>query len=320
MVGSALAHTLEGRGADVVGAERSALDLRRQADVERWLASARVDGIVIAAGTVGGIRANDTYPADFLYDNLMIAANIIGAAARVGVRKLVMLGSSCMYPRLAPQPVKEEALLTGPLEPTNEWFSIAKIAALKMCQAYRRQHGHDFITVIPTNLYGPGDDFDLETGHVISALIRKIEAGLTRGGPVEIWGTGRPRREFLYVDDAADAIAALMESYSGEAPVNIAGGETVSIAELADLIAEVVGYQAKFFFDESKPDGTPIKQLDNGKIAAMNIWQPRVSLRDGLQSTYRWYRETVASPRGVEAATPTLPSVRSPRHGIGHAR
>lgn len=297
MLGQALMREMQDQDVEIVTVSRAQVDLRRQADVETWLADNPVDGIVIAAATVGGILANNSYPVDFIYDNLAISTNIIHAASQAGVRKLVNVGSSCMYPRLAAQPVSEASILTGPLEPTNEWFAVAKIAALKLCQAYRRQHGHDFITVIPTNLYGPGDNFDLEASHVVPALLRKMEAAREGGGLVEIWGTGKPRREFMYVDDAAAAIVSLMAVYSAEEPINISGGETVSVMELAELAADVVGYSGAFKTDESKPDGMPVKQLDNARISGLNIWRPKVELRDGLGLTYDWYlREH--SPKG----------------------
>lgn len=289
MLGQALMREMQDRDVEIVTVNRAQVDLRRQADVENWLANNPVDGVVIAAATVGGILANNSYPVDFIYDNLAISTNIIHAASQAGVRKLVNVGSSCMYPRLAAQPVSEASILTGPLEPTNEWFAVAKIAALKLCQAYRRQLGHDFITVIPTNLYGPGDNFDLAASHVVPALLRKMETAREGGGPVEIWGTGKPRREFMYVDDAAAAIVSLMAMYSEEEPINISRGETVSIMELAELAADVVGYSGAFSTDESKPDGMPVKQLDNARLSGLNIWRPKVELRDGLSLTYDWY-------------------------------
>jgi GDP-L-fucose synthase len=289
MLGQSLIRELGSLGAELVTVDRHDVDLRRQVEVEAWLSEEPVDGIVMAAATVGGIFANNNYPADFIYDNISISTNVIHAAARLDVKKLVMIGSSCMYPRLARQPVAEDSLLTGPLEPTNQWFAIAKIAALKMCQAYRRQQCRNFITVVPTNLYGPGDNFDLETSHVVPAMLRKVETARKDGGPVEIWGTGTPQREFLYVDDAAAAIAALMEHYDHEDPINISGGETVSVLELARRAAEIVGYEGAFETDPSKPDGMPIKQLDNSRIAAMGIWHPKIKLSDGLKSTYDWY-------------------------------
>jgi len=291
MLGQSLIRYLRRKGAEILTVDRKGVDLRRQSDVEKWLSDNPVDGIIMAAATVGGIFANDNYPADFIYDNLNISTNVIHAAAQEDVSRLVMIGSSCMYPRLADQPVAEASLLTGPLEPTNQWFALAKITALKMCQAYRRQHGRSFITVVPTNLYGPGDNFDPKSSHVVPAMLRKVENARKEGGPVEIWGTGTPRREFLYVDDAASAIAALMEHYDNEDPINISGGETVSILELAQRAAEIVGYEGTFETDPSKPDGMPIKQLDNSRIAAMGIWQPKVELSHGLELTYRWYCE-----------------------------
>lgn len=292
LLGQALVREMTDRDIEIVTVGRESIDLRRQAEVETWLQENQIDGVAIAAATVGGIQANDKFPADFIYDNLAISTNIIHAAAQSGVSKLVNIGSSCMYPRLANQPISENSILTGPLEPTNEWYAVAKIAAFKMCQAYRRQHGHDFITVIPTNLYGPGDSFDLEASHVIPALLRKVEAAVRTGGPVDIWGTGTPRREFLYVDDAAAAIVALMDNYSDEAPINIGSGETVSVMELATLAAAVVGYDGAFRCDESKPDGMPVKQLDSARLTALDVWRPSVGLRRGLELTYEWYRQS----------------------------
>lgn len=295
MVGSALVRRLERTGAVVLTAARGEIDLRRQAETEDWLARARPEAVFIAAATVGGILANESRPGEFLYDNLMIAANLIEAARRARVAKLLFLGSSCIYPRLAPQPMAEEALLTGPLEPTNQWYAIAKIAGLKLCAAYRRQYGCDFISAQPTNLYGPGDRYDLMASHVIPALIAKTHhAKATGAAEVEIWGTGRPRREFLHVDDLADALAFLMERYSGESQVNIGWGKDVSIAELAQLVAEVVGYRGGFRYATDKPDGAPRKLLDVGKLAALG-WQPRIALRDGLVDAYRWFLSNAAA-------------------------
>ncbi|MBI1776494.1 MAG: GDP-L-fucose synthase [Proteobacteria bacterium] len=292
MVGAALARRLAADGATVLTVERAALDLRQQAAVEAWLAEMRPDAIILAAAVVGGILANDSRPAEFLYDNLAIEANVIHAAAKAGVAKLMFLGSSCVYPRLCAQPMREEALLTGPLEPTNEWYAVAKIAGIKLCQAYRRQHGKDFIAVIPTNLYGPGDNFDLGSSHVVPALIRKVDAATSSGGPVEIWGTGTPRREFLYVDDAADGLVFLMERYSNERVINLGLGEDVSIAELASRIAAVIGYHGEFRYLADKPDGMPLKRLEGSRLAAMG-WKPRTDLDTGLGRTHGWYRETV---------------------------
>ena len=297
MVGSALARKLSAAGAEVLAVNRSACDLRDQAAVHAWVAENRPDAVFIAAAVVGGIEANRTRPAEFLYDNLLITANIIHAAAEYGVGKLVFLGSSCFYPREAEQPIREDSLLTGSFEPTNEWYAVAKVAGVKLCQAYRRQYGNDFIAVVPTNLYGPGDNFDLAASHVIPALIRRLhEAKVHGGGPVEIWGTGRPRREFLYVDDAADALVYLIEHYSDEKIINVAGGEDVSIAELAELVARVVGYTGGFLFDTSKPDGMPRKMLDDSRIRATG-WRPAICLNEGLERTYVSFLEH--SARGV---------------------
>ena len=264
------------RNCEILTVEHRDVDLRRQTETETWLAQARPDAVFVAAATVGGILANDTRPGEFLYDNLMIAANVIEGSRRVGVKKLLFLGSSCIYPRLAPQPIPEEALLTGPLEPTNQWYGIAKIAGLKMCAAYRRQYGCDFISAQPTNLYGPHDNYDLLGSHVAAALLAKIHRAKVRGAPdVEIWGTGQPRREFLHVDDLADALVFLMENYSGEQQINIGWGKDLTIAELATTVAEVVGYSGKFRYATEKPDGVPRKLLDVSRLTAMG-WQPRI--------------------------------------------
>lgn len=291
MVGSAIARRLTVAGAAVLTVERSVVDLRRQEPVERWLAETRPDAIVLAAATVGGILANDTRPADFLYDNIAIAQAVIEGARQAGVGRLLFLGSTCIYPREAPVPTPETALLTGPLEPTNEWYAIAKIAGIKLCQAYRRQHGCDFVSAMPTNLYGPGDNFDPLGSHVVPALLAKFARAAATGGPVAIWGTGRPRREFMHVDDCADACVHLLEHYSGEPHVNVGTGGDVSIAELAHLIAEVVGYRGELQFDPTKPDGAPHRQLDGSRLASLG-WRPSIGLREGLETTYRWYRET----------------------------
>ncbi len=268
----------------------SELDLRDQAAVDRFFASERPEYVFHAAGRVGGIHANDSRPAEFIRDNLLLALNVIDAARRHGVKKLLNLGSSCIYPKLAPQPLCEEFLLTGPLEPTNEWYAVAKLAALKMGQAYRRQYGFRAITLLPTNLYGPGDDFDLENAHVLPALLRKIhEAHETKTDVVVVWGSGTPRREFLYVDDLADACVFAMERYDAEPPLNVGWGWDLTIHELAQTIAHVVGYRGRFVFDRSRPDGTPRKVLDTSKLAALG-WRPRVDLRTGLALTYEWYR------------------------------
>jgi GDP-L-fucose synthase len=290
MVGRALVRRLMPAQAHVLTVDRVELDLRRQSDIEGWMAANRPDAVIVAAATVGGIEANRTRPVDFLYDNLAIATNVIRAAAEAGVEKLMFLGSSCIFPRDTDQPIREESVLTGPLEPTNEWYAIAKIAGIKLCQAYRRQFGKDFIAVTPTNLYGPGSHLDPSTSHVISALIRKIhEAHMDGAGAVEVWGTGRPEREFLYVDDAADALVFLMQHYSDEGLINVAGGETVTIANLALLVAEIVGYRGNLRFDTSKPDGMPRKALDSTRLQKMG-WRPAMPLRNGLSRTYAWFQ------------------------------
>jgi GDP-L-fucose synthase len=286
MVGSALVRRLQREACEIVTIDRKGLDLRRQTDVDEWMSKTRPAAIFLAAGTVGGIIANDTRPAEFLYDNIMIVGNLIEAARRNRVQKLLFLGSSCIYPRHAPQPMVEECLLTGPLEPTNEWYAIAKIAGIKLCAAYRRQYGCDFISAQPTNLYGPGDTYDLAASHVIPALIAKIHLAKTTGAPsVEIWGTGKPKREFLHVDDLADALIFLMEHYSDELHVNVGSGEEVSIAGLAELIATVVGYRGAFRFATDKPDGTPRKLLDSSRLSRLG-WHPTISLLDGLPGAY----------------------------------
>ena len=294
MVGAAVARRLEREGSEVLTIGREDLDLRRQAEVERWFAAAQPDAVIVAAATVGGIFANDTRPAEFLYDNLLIAGNVIEAARRSATKKLLFLGSSCIYPRLAPQPMTEEALLSGPLEPTNQWYAVAKIAGLKLCAAYRRQYGADFISAQPTNLYGPGDTFDLQASHVVPALMAKIHrAKLSGASDVEVWGTGAARREFLHVDDLADALVFLMGRYSDESHVNVGCGEDISIRDLAGLIAEVVGFTGSFRYDTSRPDGAPRKLLEVSKLTAMG-WRPRIALRDGLTDAYRWYLDNVA--------------------------
>ena len=290
MVGQALVRRLASSGSEVLTVERSKLDLRRQADVEDWISQNKPEAVFIAAAVVGGILANDSRPAEFIYDNLAIEANLIHAAAKLGVQKLMFLGSSCVYPKLCPQPMKEEHLLTGALEPTNEWYAVAKIAGIKLCQAYRRQHGKDFIAVIPTNLYGPGDTFDLAVSHVVPATIRKIEEAKTSGGPVEIWGTGSPKREFLYVDDAADALVFLMERYGEERIINIGQGEEVTIADLARRVAGVAGYEGGFTFLTDRPDGMPLKRLDGSRLEAMG-WRPKTPLDDGLRNTIEAFRK-----------------------------
>jgi GDP-L-fucose synthase len=290
LVGAAIVRRLRADGArQLLLRTRKELDLRRQADVERFFSEHRPQYVFLAAAKVGGIEANRSHPALFLRDNLQMQTNIIDAAQRFGTRKLLFLGSSCIYPRLAPQPMPEDCLLTGPLEPTNEWYAIAKIAGLKMCQAYRREFGFDAICAMPTNLYGPGDNFSLVDSHVLPALMRKYhEAKLRKAAAVEVWGTGTPRREFLHVDDLADACLFLMQKYTNEAPVNVGWGKDVSIAELAQLVADTVGFKGEVRFDVSKPDGTPRKLLYTTRLSALG-WQPKISLADGLASTYEWF-------------------------------
>lgn len=296
MVGSALLRRLaHERVGEIITVTRQTLDLRRQADVDGWFAETRPDAVFVPAAKVGGILANDAYPAVFLYDNLLIAANVINASYKSGVEKLLFLGSSCIYPKFAEQPIVEESLLTGALEPTNEWYAVAKIAGLKLCAAYRRQYGCDFISAMPTNLYGPGDNFDLQSSHVIPALLRKAhEAKLEGAESVEIWGSGAPRREFLHVDDCADALVHLMQNYSGETHVNVGSGEDVTIAETAQLIMDIVGFDGRLTHDKSKPDGTPRKLMSAERIRSMG-WSPSIGLRAGLEDTYRWFRENLAA-------------------------
>jgi len=290
MVGSALVRRLTREECELLTLDRDTVDLRNQAAVDRWFGEHRPEAVLLAAARVGGIHENDIYPGDFLYDNLAIATNVIEASRRAGVAKLLFLGSSCIYPRLAPQPISESCLLTGPLEPTNEWYAVAKIAGLKLCQAYRRQHGCDFVSVMPTNLYGPNDNFDLLSSHVLAALLAKIDAAVREcRDVVEIWGSGSPRREFLHVDDLADAVVFLMKTWSDEEPINIGTGADVTISELAKLIAEIVGFSGRFVFDGSKPDGTPRKLLDVSKLAALG-WRPQIELQTGIRQTYDWYR------------------------------
>jgi GDP-L-fucose synthase len=305
MVGSALLRRLEREDCEVLTVTRQECDLARQEQVERWMSAERPQAVIVAAAKVGGILANDRYPAEFLYDNLMIEANVIHGAQQAGVEKLLFLGSSCIYPKLAPQPMAEDCLLTGPLEPTNQWYAIAKIAGVKLCQAYRRQWGCDFISAMPTNLYGPGDNFDLMSSHVVPALIAKMHAARQAGADeVEIWGTGRPRREFLHVDDLADACIHLLEVYSGEEHVNVGCGTDQTIAELAETIRRVVGFGGRLRYDSERPDGTPRKLLDTSRLTALG-WRPRIALEEGLADAYRWYRErVVADPRRGRSARP----------------
>ena len=292
MVGSALCRRLAEENCEILTIGRGEVDLRRQAEVEAWMAANCPELVFVAAATVGGIHANDTRPAEFSYNNLMIEANIVHAAHAQGVRKLLFLGSSCIYPREAPQPMAEGALLTGPLEPTNQWYAIAKISGIKLCQAYRRQYGCDFISGMPTNLYGIGDNFDLMNSHVLPALMVKIDRAKRAGAEtVEIWGSGNPRREFLYCDDLADALVFLMRHYSGESHVNVGTGIDATIREVAELMAEVVGFTGQFVFDTSKPDG-PARKLLNVDLLSSLGWQARTALKKGLEQTYHWFLET----------------------------
>jgi GDP-L-fucose synthase len=286
MVGSAIVRRLGSEGCEVLTPNRLELDLRRGEQVDRWMAEAKPDAIFLAAGKVGGIHANSTYPADFIADNLAIALNVIRSAYESGVRKLLFLGSSCIFPRLAPQPMTEEMLLTGPLEPTNQWYAVAKIAGIKLCEAYRLQHGADFISVMPTNLYGPGDNYHPQDSHVPAALISRFHAAKVAGEPhVSVWGTGTPRREFLAVDDLADASVFLMKNYSDVGFVNIGSGEEITIADFAQLVADVVGYEGEIIFDSSRPDGMPRKRLDISKLTALG-WRAKIPLREGLGRMY----------------------------------
>lgn len=295
MVGAAVARRLASEDAEILTAGRDELDLRNQRAVRAWLAERKPHAVVLAAAKVGGIHANDTQPADFLYENLVIETNVIEGAFRAGAEKLLFLGSSCIYPKLAPQPIPEDALLTGALEPTNEWYAIAKIAGLKLCEAYRKQHGVDYISAMPTNLYGPGDNFDLHSSHVIPALIRKAHDAKMRGeANLAVWGTGTPRREFLHVDDCADALVFLLKNYSAAEHVNVGSGEDLPIADLARLVMNVVGLDGELEFDRSKPDGTPRKLMSGDKLAAMG-WTPNIELAQGLKDVYKWFLENHAS-------------------------
>ncbi|MGK6317610.1 GDP-L-fucose synthase [Neorhizobium sp. DT-125] len=297
MVGSAIVRRLASERCRILTATRAEVDLTRQGEVEAWMKRNRPDAVFLAAAKVGGILANDSYPADFLYDNLILEANVIHAAHSVGVEKLMFLGSSCIYPKFADQPIAEEALLTGSLEPTNEWYAIAKIAGIKLCQAYRRQHGDDFISAMPTNLYGPGDNFDLKSSHVMPALIRKAhEAKTNRLPEITIWGTGKPRREFLHVDDCADACVHLMKTYSADTHVNVGSGEDITILELAELVSRVVGFKGRIAHDLTKPDGTPRKLMSADKLHGLG-WSPRIGLNEGITETYRSFLQGEHSAR-----------------------
>lgn len=295
MVGAALVRRLAEEACEILTVGREAVDLRRQAEVEDWMLAARPEVVFIAAATVGGILANDRRPAEFLYDNLAIETNIIEGARKAEVGKLLFLGSTCIYPRLAPQPMPEDSLLTGPLEPTNQWYAVAKIAGVKLCQAYRRQYGCDFVSALPCNLYGPGDRFDAEGGHVIPGLMRRMHEAKRAGrASLAVWGTGRPRREFLHVDDLAAAAVRVLERYAREEPINIGAGEDVTVAELAGHVRDVTGYAGTLTFDPSKPDGTPRKLLDVSRMRALG-WRPGIGLREGLADTYRWFLEHAAA-------------------------
>ena len=294
MVGAAVVRRLAGEKCEILTVGRSEVDLRRQDQVEAWMAKAKPDAIFLGAATVGGILANDSRPAEFIYDNLAIETNVVHAAYRTGVKKLLFLGSSCIYPRLAPQPMKEEHLLTSGLEPTNQWYAIAKIAGLMMCQAYRRQYGCDFISAMPTNLYGPGDTYDLRGSHVVPAIILKAHAAKLAGArSIEVWGSGAPKREFLHVDDLADALVHIMTNYSEEQTINVGTGEDVTIRELAEKVCRAVGFKGALDFDTSKPDGTPRKLLDVSRINAFG-WKAKIGLDEGLAGAYAWYLANVA--------------------------
>jgi GDP-L-fucose synthase len=298
LVGSAIVRALQQQGyGNLLTRTRAELDLTEQAAVRNFFQRERPDAVIMAAAKVGGIYANNSHPALFMRDNLLIQDNVIDAAYRSGVGKFVFLGSSCIYPKLAPQPIKEEYLLTGPLEPTNEWYAIAKIAGVKMCQAYRREFGFSAISLMPTNLYGPGDNFDLQNSHVLPGLIRRFhEAKVGGAETVTVWGTGTPRREFLHVDDLADAVLHLLRTYDGEDIVNIGWGEDVTIRELAELVVSVTGYDGRLVFDSTKPDGTPRKLLDTSRLTGLG-WRPKIPLKTGIERTYGWFREHAADAR-----------------------
>jgi GDP-L-fucose synthase len=298
LVGSAVVRALERQGyRSLLRRSHRELDLTEQAAVREFFDRERPHAVIMAAARVGGIHANNAHPAQFIRDNLLIQDNVIDAAYRSGVGKFVFLGSSCIYPKLAAQPITEDSLLTGSLEPTNEWYAVAKIAGLKMCQAYRREYGFNAISLMPTNLYGPGDNFDLTNSHVLPALIRKFHEAKVRGNAaVTIWGTGRPRREFLHVDDLAEAVVYLLESYEGEQILNVGRGEDVTILELAELVQSIVGFEGSLEFDATKPDGTPRKLLDTSRLSALG-WKPRISLKEGIEQTYDWFRRHVAEAR-----------------------
>jgi len=294
MAGSAIMRRLARENCDIVTATRSEVDLLRQSDVHAWIADQNIDAVFLAAATVGGIMANSTRPADFIYDNLAIETNVIHASKQAGVKKLLFLGSSCIFPRLAEQPIREEALLSGPLEPTNEWYAVAKIAGIKLCQAYRRQYGCDFVSVMPTNLYGPGDRYRAQDSHVVAALIMKIHAAKMAGSPtVELWGSGTPRREFLFSEDLGDACIFVMKNYSGEQFLNVGTGRDMTILELAQTIARIAGWNGSFTFDPSKPDGMPRKVMDVSRLRALG-WTAPTDFETGMKQAYQWYVAKVA--------------------------
>jgi GDP-L-fucose synthase len=289
MVGAAVVRRLAAEGCEILTAQRSELDLINQQAVQDWMLKQRPDVVVLAAAKVGGIHANNTYPVDFLYQNLMIEANVIHAAHLADVPRLLFLGSSCIYPKHAPQPITEDSLLTAPLEPTNEWYAIAKIAGIKLVQAYRKQYGRDWISAMPTNLYGPGDNFDLASSHVLPALMRKAhEAKITKADTITIWGTGTPLREFLHADDCADAIVYLLKNYSGDSHINVGSGQDLSILELTQLVCQAVGFEGGIQCDPTKPDGTPRKLMSGAMLRALG-WTPKISLTEGIAATYDWF-------------------------------
>ena len=295
LVGSAICKRLERENVEIITASRSELDLLDQKAVAEFFKFNKFDHVYLAAARVGGIYANDTYPANFIHENLVIQSNVIHSSWKSGVKKLQFLGSSCIYPKFSEQPMREDSLLTGELEPTNEWYAIAKIAGIKMCQAYRKQYGFDAISLMPTNLYGPGDNFDLNSSHVLPALIRKFHEARESGkDSVTVWGTGRPRREFLHVDDLADACVVLMKSYSSPDIINIGWGEDISIKDLALLIKEITGFEGDLEFDSSKPDGTPRKLMNTDRLSKLG-WSPKISIRSGIESTYHWYLSHIST-------------------------
>lgn len=303
-VGRAVARQLARAGCEILTVNRETLDLRHQADVEAWLREQQPDIVVLAAATIGGIEANRSRPADFIYDNLAIELAVIHGAYQAGVGRLMFLGAACVYPRVAEQPIAEDSLLTGPFEATNEWYSVAKVAGMKLCEAYRRQYGVDYISVVPANLYGPGDHFDLANSHVCGALMTKIHlAKLTRQRTIEIWGTGTPRREFLYIDDMAEGLEFLLRNYSAPEPINLGGAADISIRELAEAIARTVGWEGEFSFDLSKPDGMPRKSLDGSRVAALG-WRPSTPMQEGLRRTYEWFVDAVAPE--IESPAPSV--------------